>query len=49
MTSALIGKAQRADGARRFTVAEIAASCVLTLMTIWRNIRTDEAASGPSR
>lgn len=42
MTPELIGKAQRMYDARRFTMAEIAASCAVTPMTIYRNIRTGE-------
>ena len=40
MTPALIGKAQRMYDSRQFTMAEIAASCAVTHMTIYRNIRT---------
>jgi DNA invertase Pin-like site-specific DNA recombinase len=43
MTSALIGKAQRMYDARQFTMAEIATSCAVTPMTIYRHIRTDTA------
>jgi len=42
MTPELIGKAQRMYDARQFTMAEIAASCAVTPMTIYRNIRTGE-------
>jgi len=42
MTPELIDKAQRMYDARTFTMAEIAASCRVTPMTIYRNIRTDE-------
>ena len=42
MTPALIGKAQRMYDARQFTMAEIAASCGVTPMTIYRHIRTGE-------
>jgi len=40
MTPALIDKAQRMYDARQFTMAEIAASCAVTPMTIYRHIRT---------
>jgi DNA invertase Pin-like site-specific DNA recombinase len=40
MTPELINKAQRMYDARQFTMAEIAASCGVTPMTIYRNIRT---------
>ena len=43
MTPELIHKAQRMYDARQFTMAEIAASCDVTPMTICRNIRTDHA------
>ena len=43
MTPALINKAQRMYDGRQFTMAEIAASCSVTPMTIYRNIRTDSA------
>ncbi|WP_193045347.1 recombinase family protein [Mycolicibacterium baixiangningiae] len=42
MTPALIGKAQRMYDSRQFTMAEIAASCSVTPMTIYRHIRTDQ-------
>jgi predicted DNA-binding transcriptional regulator YafY len=42
MTPALVGKAQRMYDARQFTMAEIAASCGVTPMTIYRNIRTGQ-------
>jgi Site-specific recombinases, DNA invertase Pin homologs len=45
MTPELIGKAQRMYDARQFTMAEIAASCGVTPMTIYRNIRTGEPAT----
>jgi AcrR family transcriptional regulator len=49
MTSALINKAQHMYDSRQFTMAEIATSCGVTPMTIYRNIRTDPATvSGPS-
>jgi hypothetical protein len=44
MTPALIGKAQRMYDSRQFTMAEIATSCGVTPMTIYRNIRTTPAA-----
>ncbi|MET4094250.1 recombinase family protein [Arthrobacter sp. UYCu712] len=40
MTAELINKAQRMYDARRFTMAEIAQSCAVTPMTIYRNIQT---------
>src|SRR5664279_6186944 len=40
MTPALIGKAQRMYDARQFTMAEIATSCGVTAMTIYRHIHT---------
>jgi DNA invertase Pin-like site-specific DNA recombinase len=45
MTPELIGKAQRMYDARQFTMAEIAQSCGVTPMTIYRNIRTGEPAA----
>ena len=45
MTPELIDKAQRRYDSRTFTMAEIAASCAVTPMTICRNIRTDSAQS----
>ncbi len=42
MTAELIGKAQRMYNARQFTMAEIATSCGVTPMTIYRHIRTDQ-------
>ena len=39
MTPVLIDKAQRMYDARQFTMAEIASSCGVTPMTIYRNIR----------
>ena len=39
MTPELTGKAQRTSDAKTFTMAEIAASCGVTPMTIYRNIR----------
>jgi predicted DNA-binding protein YlxM (UPF0122 family) len=41
MTAELIDKAQRMYDSRQFSMAEIAASCAVTPMTIYRNIRTD--------
>lgn len=43
MIPALINKAQRMYDSKQFTMAEIAASCGVTPMTIYRNIRTDTA------
>src|SRR5664280_2532985 len=40
MTPTLIDKAQRMYDARQFTMAEIAQSCGVTPMTIYRNITT---------
>lgn len=40
MTPALIDKAQRMYDSRQFTMAEIAQSCRVTPMTIYRNIHT---------
>lgn len=42
MTPALIDKAQRMYDSQRFTMAEIAQSCSVTPMTIYRNIRTQQ-------
>jgi DNA invertase Pin-like site-specific DNA recombinase len=42
MTPELIDKAQRMYDARTFTMAEIATSCRVTPMTIYRNIRTGD-------
>jgi DNA invertase Pin-like site-specific DNA recombinase len=42
MTPALIDKAQRMYDARQFTMTEIATSCGVTPMTIYRNIRTTQ-------
>ncbi|BDB42154.1 MULTISPECIES: recombinase family protein [Mycobacterium] len=47
MTPALIGKAQRMYDSRQFTMAEIAASCSVSPMTIYRHIRTDQSATKP--
>ncbi len=43
MTPALISKAQRMYDANKFTMAEIAHSCDVTPMTIYRHIRTSAA------
>jgi DNA invertase Pin-like site-specific DNA recombinase len=40
MTPELIDKAQRMYDSRRFTMAEIASSCAVAPMTVYRNIRT---------
>jgi hypothetical protein len=48
MTPALIDKAQRMYDVRRFTMAEIAASCSATPMTIYRNIHTTHRAALPT-
>jgi hypothetical protein len=45
MTRELINKAQRMYDARQFTMAEIATSCGVTPMTIYRNIRTGDAVT----
>jgi len=45
MTPALTNKAQRMYDSRQFTMAEIAASCGVTPMTIYRNIKTNPAAT----
>ena len=42
MTPELIGKAQRMYDSRQFTMAEIASSCAVTPMTVYRNIRTGQ-------
>jgi len=42
MTNDLIGKAHRMYDARQFTMAEIATSCGVTPMTIYRHIRTEQ-------
>jgi DNA invertase Pin-like site-specific DNA recombinase len=50
MTPALIDKAQRMYDSKSFTMAEIAQSCGVTPMTVYRNIRVDTAtASRPPR
>jgi DNA invertase Pin-like site-specific DNA recombinase len=43
MTPALINKAQRMYDSRQFTMAEIASSCDVTPMTVYRNIKTNPA------
>jgi DNA invertase Pin-like site-specific DNA recombinase len=45
MTPALIDKAQRMYDSKSFTMAEIAQSCGVTPMTVYRNIRVDTAAA----
>ena len=40
MTPALVNKAQRMYDSHRFTMAEIAQSCAVSPMTIYRHIRT---------
>jgi AcrR family transcriptional regulator len=45
MTRELIDKAQRMYDARKFTIAEIAASCAVTPTTIYRHITTTPANS----
>ena len=45
MTPALINKAQRMYNAQQFTMAEIAQSCDVTPMTIYRNITTGQTAA----
>ncbi|MBB3040076.1 recombinase family protein [Hoyosella altamirensis] len=45
MTPTLIGKAQRMYDSRQFTMAEIAQSCGVTPMTIYRTIRTSRPAT----
>jgi len=42
MTPSLINKAQRMYNARQFTMAEIAQSCGVTPMTIYRHIATGD-------
>ncbi len=44
MTPSLINKAQRMYNAGQFTMAEIAQSCGVTPMTIYRHITTGESA-----
>jgi len=48
MTPALIDKAQRMYDARQFTMAEIAASCGVTPMTVYRNIHTTPRVTLPT-
>ena len=45
MTPELINKAQRMYDARQFTMAEIAPSCAVTPMTIYRNIQTTKTVA----
>ncbi|MGY1961487.1 recombinase family protein [Nocardia gipuzkoensis] len=45
MTPALVDKAQRMYDSRSFTMAEIAQSCGVTPMTVYRNIRVDPHAT----
>ncbi|WP_041452446.1 recombinase family protein [Hoyosella subflava] len=45
MTPALINKAQRMYDARQFTMTEIAQTCGVTPMTIYRHIKTRAAAN----
>ena len=45
MTPELTGKAQRMYDAKTFTMAEIAASCGVTPMTIYRNIKVSGSAT----
>ncbi len=49
MTAELIGRAQRMYNARQFTMAEIATSCGVTPMTIYRHIRTDKPVDDARR
>jgi len=50
MTRELIDKAQRMYDVRKFTIAEIAASCAVTPTTIYRHIRTTTPpATEPAR
>jgi DNA invertase Pin-like site-specific DNA recombinase len=44
MTPELVDKAQRMYDSRQFTMAEIASSCAVTPMTVYRNIRTGQQA-----
>ncbi|MBV9142738.1 MAG: hypothetical protein JO115_17805 [Pseudonocardiales bacterium] len=48
MTTALIDKAQRMYDARQFTMAEIATSCGVSPMTIYRNIHTTQHTAPPT-
>ncbi|MEU7631004.1 hypothetical protein AB0C34_13610 [Nocardia sp. NPDC049220] len=45
MTPTLIDKAQRMYDSKSFTMAEIAQSCGVTPMTIYRNIHVDTPTS----
>jgi len=47
MTPALTHKAQRMYDSKRFTMAEMAASCGVTPMTIYRHITTNPPAATP--
>jgi DNA invertase Pin-like site-specific DNA recombinase len=47
MSPDLIDKAQRMYDSRNFTMAEIAQSCRVTPMTIYRNIRADSRPQSP--
>lgn len=47
MTPELIDKAQRMYDSRNFTMAEIAQSCRVTPMTIYRNVRARQPAPEP--
>ncbi len=49
MTAELIGKAQRMYNARQFTMAEIATSCGVTPMTVYRHILTDTSKDNTIR
>jgi DNA invertase Pin-like site-specific DNA recombinase len=44
MTPELIDKAQRMYDSRQFTMGEIASSCTVTPMTVYRNICTGQPA-----
>jgi DNA invertase Pin-like site-specific DNA recombinase len=48
MSPALIDKAQRMYDARQFTMAEIAASCGVTPMTVYRHINTTPRVALPT-
>jgi DNA invertase Pin-like site-specific DNA recombinase len=45
MTAALIARAQRMYDSRQVTMAEIAATCSVTPMTIYRHIHTDQSSA----
>jgi len=47
MTPELVGQAQRMYDTRKFTMAEIARSCDVTPMTIYRHITTDSPVTAP--